>query len=47
MARGWKTKAMFSRYNVMNTARIRVGHDTGRRICSGQDSQRWAHMIEL
>jgi hypothetical protein len=21
---GWKTKAMFSRYNVMNTARIRA-----------------------
>jgi len=24
MARGWKTKAMFLRYNVMNTARIRA-----------------------
>ena len=33
---GWKTKAMFSRYNVMNTARIRAAIIQGDEFVAGR-----------
>ena len=36
MARGWKTKAVFSRYNVMNTARTRAAMIQGGEFVAGR-----------